>query len=45
MFVNIIDFNTIINNAEPSDIIEFIDSTFTIFDQIVETYANVTKVI
>ena len=45
MFINTVDFNSIINNAEPAKIIKFIDSTITIYDQIVETYDKVSKVI
>lgn len=45
MFVNTVDFNVIVNNSEPSQIINFINSTVNIYDKIVSTFDRVHKVL
>lgn len=44
MFINTADFSTLIINAEPNDIIKFINATITIYDKIVDSYEHVNKV-
>ena len=44
MFINTADFRSLITNAEPTDIIKFINSTITVYDKVVDTYEHVNKV-
>lgn len=44
MFINTADFSSLITNAEPTDIIKFINSTITVYDKVVDTYEHVNKV-
>ena len=44
MFANTADFSTIIKDAEPVTIINFINSTISLYDKVVATYDRVHKV-
>ena len=45
MFLSTSDFKQLASEAEPTQVVEFINSTITIYDRVVETYDNVIKVI
>ena len=44
LFVNTADFGNIINNSPPREIIEFINSTISVYDKIVSTFDKVNKI-
>ena len=44
MFVNTADFSMIVNNTEPAEIIKFINSTISIYDNVVQGFDKVQKV-
>ncbi len=44
MFVTAIDFEKIMNAADPAKIAGFIDETFSVYDRIVEQYEKVCKI-
>lgn len=44
MFINTVDFNSLVNNSEPGQIVNFINSTVNIYDRIVATYDRVHKI-
>lgn len=44
MFINTVDFNSLVNNSEPGQIVNFINSTVNIYDKIVATYDKVHKI-
>ncbi len=45
LFVNTTDFNTILSNAEPIEIIKFINSIISVYDKIVDSFEGVNKVV
>lgn len=45
MFVNTVDFSSIVKNSEPTKLIKFVNSTISLFDGIVSTYDKVQKVL
>ncbi|RNA21511.1 soluble guanylate cyclase 88E-like isoform X1 [Brachionus plicatilis] len=44
MFVNTVDFSSIVKNAEPNQLIKFVNSTISVYDGIVSTYDKVHKI-
>jgi hypothetical protein len=44
MFANTADFSSIIKDAEPKEIIDFINTTISMYDKVVATYDKVHKV-
>ena len=44
LFLNTTDFATIVNKAEPSEIIKFVNSTISVYDGIVTSYDKVNKI-
>ena len=44
LFLNTTDFAAIVNKAEPAEIIQFVNSTITVYDSIVTSYDKVNKI-
>lgn len=43
MFVNTADFSNIVKNAEPHQLVKFVNSTISVYDRVVGTYDKVHK--
>ena len=44
IFLNTTDFGTVVNKAEPSEIIKFVNSTVSVYDSIVASFEKVHKI-
>ena len=45
MFLSTGDFKQIVSEAEPIEVVKFINATITVYDKVVETFDKVNKVI
>ena len=44
LFLNTMDFSTVVNRAEPADVIFFVNSTVSVYDNIVASFDKVNKI-
>jgi hypothetical protein len=44
LFMNTMDFSTVVNKAEPASVIAFVNATVSVYDSIVATFDKVNKI-
>ena len=45
MFLSTGDFKQIVSEAEPTEVVKFINSTITVYDKLVEKFDKINKLI